>query len=113
MVVLHNGKVKPTKLLPDRFEMGAVPAVAAAKDLSLWRQEGEAGPLGLVLLQEAVGKMLRRQHMHLEIRRDFHFGEPSLLVEPRRIKALLLDVRADAKGQTMSRIFGRSAMRLG
>ena len=42
--------------------------------------------------------MLRRQHMHLEIRRDFHFGEPILLVEPRRIKAPLLDVRADAKG---------------
>ena len=51
--------------------------------------------------------------MHLEIRRDFDFREPILLVEPRRIKAPLLDVRADAKGQTMSRIFGRRAMRLG
>ena len=36
--------------------------------------------------------------MHLEIRRDFHFGEPILLVEPRRIKAPLFKVRADAKG---------------
>lgn len=93
--------------------MAAIPAVAAAKNLSLGRQEGETGPLSLVLLQEAAGKMLRRQNMHLEIHRDFDFREPILLVEPRRIKAPLLDVRADAKGQTMSRIFGRSAMRLG
>lgn len=42
--------------------------------------------------------MLRRQHMHLKIRRDFHLGEPVLLVEPRRIKAPLLHIRTDAKG---------------
>ena len=96
--VLHDGEVKAAELLPDRFEMGAVPAVAAAKDLSLGRQEGETGPLSLVLLQEAAGKMLRRQNMHLEIHRDFDFREPIFFVEPHCIKAPLFKVRADAKG---------------
>ena len=36
--------------------------------------------------------------MHLKIRRDFNLGEPILFMEPRRIKAPLLNVRADAKG---------------
>ena len=48
--VLHDGEVKAAELLPDRFEMGAVPAVAAAKDLSLWRQESKFCPPGLVAL---------------------------------------------------------------
>ncbi len=65
---------------------------------SLGRQEGETGPLGLVLLQEAAGKVLRRQNMHLEIHRDFDFREPIFFVEPHCIKAPLFKVRADAKG---------------
>ena len=113
LAVFHDSQIKRPQGLADMTKMAPIAAVAADIDAPPRRNEGKTGPLGLIALEQAAGKMLARQDVHRQVGGQGNRRIPIFLVDVSQVEAPLLEILADTQGQTMSFTLSFKAMTLG